>query len=107
MGSPLSPFFYPEHLGSPPPAHMGGVPYSLDPHKGPVSEYRTVFWLFLGKSELVKTKGEDESSYNFSNIHADINDAGGKSLPPMSLTIGGKLTTDVVDNRRQVDHRCR
>ncbi|XP_023348176.1 protein pangolin, isoforms A/H/I/S, partial [Eurytemora carolleeae] len=34
-GSPLS-FFYPEHLGSPPPAHMGGIPYSLDPHKGPV-----------------------------------------------------------------------
>ncbi len=55
VGSPLSPFFYPEHLGSPPPAHMGGVPYSLDPHKGPVSEY-TLFWLFLEKTEMIKTK---------------------------------------------------
>ena len=35
-GSPLSPFLYSESLGSPPPAHMGSLPYNLDPHKGPV-----------------------------------------------------------------------
>jgi len=39
-GSPLSPFLYPEHLGSPPPAHMGSLPYNLDPNKGPVG-FRT------------------------------------------------------------------
>lgn len=39
-GSPLSPFLYSEHLGSPPPAHMGSLPYNLDPHKGPVG-FRT------------------------------------------------------------------
>lgn len=34
-GSPLSPpFLYNDSLGSPPPAHIGGVPYSLaDPGK--------------------------------------------------------------------------
>jgi len=32
--SPLSPFVYNDPLGSPPPAHMGGIPYSLDPSKG-------------------------------------------------------------------------
>jgi len=39
-GSPLSPFLYPDHLGSPPPAHMGSLPYNLDPNKGPVG-FRT------------------------------------------------------------------
>lgn len=39
-GSPLSPFLYSESLGSPPPAHMGSLPYNLDPHKGPVG-FRT------------------------------------------------------------------
>ena len=38
-GSPLSPFLYSEHLGSPPPAHMGSLPYNLDPNKGPVGSY--------------------------------------------------------------------
>jgi hypothetical protein len=95
VGSPLSPFFYPEHLGSPPPAHMGGIPYSLDPHKGPVSEY--CFLLFDGKSQMIKTKREGENSYNCSKISGDINDAGGKRWQPMSLTIGGKFTAGVND----------
>ncbi len=38
-----------------------------------------VFWLFHGKSEMIKAKREDENSYKFSKIRADINDAGGKS----------------------------
>ena len=33
-GSPLSPLLYGDPLGSPPPAHMGGLPYSLDPSRG-------------------------------------------------------------------------
>ena len=33
-GSPLSPILYGDPLGSPPPAHMGGLPYSLDPSRG-------------------------------------------------------------------------
>ena len=35
----MSPFLYSEHLGSPPPAHMGSLPYNLDPHKGPVGKF--------------------------------------------------------------------
>lgn len=45
----MSPFLYSEHLGSPPPAHMGSLPYNLDPHKGPVGNFVT---LKVGKMKI-------------------------------------------------------
>ena len=46
-GSPSSSAFLytSDPLGSPPPAHMGGIPYSLDPSKGNIILY--YFYLFI------------------------------------------------------------
>ena len=41
-GSP-SAFLYNDALGSPPPAHLGGIPYSLDPSKGKQKKQRNIF----------------------------------------------------------------
>ena len=58
-GSPLSPLLYGDPLGSPPPAHMGGLPYSLDPSRGKLTImsycYEYVLSSIMRSNQVVKS----------------------------------------------------
>ncbi len=101
------PLLLPRASGFPAPRSHGRSTLQPRPSQGS-SQWVLFFCSFTENQRRKRQKGRTRTATNkFSKIRADINDAAGKSWPPMSLTIGGKLTTGVVDYRRQVDHRCR
>ena len=73
----MSPFLYSEHLGSPPPAHMGSLPYNLDPHKGPVGNFVT---LKVGKMKINTFFWSGFRTYPFSSQY------GGYPMLPHDIT---------------------